>query len=207
VILVNPHLAREYRGGVRPLPALREAEEEGKTVGAFDPSAVLIAGDSATKQNLTRLWGDAPYLYVAAHTVAGVPYIAALVLAEPAGDRAPDETVLDVTDIRAADLTRCRVVVLSGCSSGSPYVAAKGAAPSLGDAFLDAGAVAVVHTFWDVQDEDARRIGTSFIEKRTAAKTGDIRALSDARRSEIRGPLGVRHPSRWAAYAITVSRL
>ena len=207
VILVNPDLPRDYRGGVRPLSVLPEADEEGKAVSALDPSAVLLTGESATKQRFTSVWGDASYLYIAAHTVSGLPYLATLVLAEPGGDAAPDAAVLDVTDIRAADLRKCRVVVLSGCSSGAPYVAANGAAPSLGDAFLDAGAGAVVHTFWDVKDEDARRIGTSFIEKWTTGKYSEIRALSEVRRSEIHGPAGVRHPSRWATYAIKVSRL
>lgn len=207
VILVNPALSRKYRGGTRPLSALREADEEGKAVGALDPSATFLAGESATKTRLTEMWQKAPYVYIAAHTVTDLPYLAMIVLAAPSENPTPDAEVLDVSDIRAADLRACRVVVLSGCSSGSPYITSKGVAPSLGDAFLDAGAGAVVHTFWDVTDEDARRMGTSFIKGWKTANKGEIHALSEARRAELRGPTGIRHPCRWANYAITVSRL
>jgi tetratricopeptide (TPR) repeat protein len=206
VILANREPARTYRGGAQRLRTLREVEEEGKALAQLDKSAIFLMDDYATKRRLTALWEKAPYIYIAGHTISDVPYLATIILVDPAGDMPPDKAVLDVTDIRAADLRRCGVVVLSGCSSGSPYIAARGAGPSLGDAFLDAGAGAVVHTFWDVKDEDARRIGTSFINGWKNTNASEVRALADARRGEIRGPKGIRHPSCWANYAITISR-
>jgi hypothetical protein len=203
VILVNKESSIEPQSR----RALREAEKEGRALAALDSSAVFLINGTATKPQLTKSWEDAPYVYIAAHAGADeLPYLSAVSL-EASEDDPPDADVLDVTDIRSADLHRCELVVLSGCSSGLKYIAAKGAAPSLGDAFLDAGAVAVIHTFWDVTDDDARRIGAAFVENWRVAKTGEIRALADASRARVRGPGGVRHPFFWASYAITVSRL
>ncbi len=207
LILVNGEPSAGFRGGPRRLRTLGGAEAEGETLAAYDSSAILLSGESATKQRLAQSWENAPYIYIAAHTVCDPPYLAMIVLGKPGDDPSPDAAVLDVTDIRAADLRRCGVVVLSGCSSGAPYVAAGGVAPSLGDAFLDAGAGAVVHTFWDVKDKDALRIGTSFVKGWKNAKMDEIHALAEARRAQLRGPKGIRHPSSWASYAITVSRL
>jgi CHAT domain-containing protein len=198
----------EYGGGLQSRRALPEAEEEGRSLAAIDTSAVLLVNSRATKPRLRELWENAPYVYIAAHAGADeLPYLSAVSLAAPQDDQTPDADVLDVTDIRAADLRRCDLVVLSGCSSGLQYIAAMGAAPSLGDAFLDAGAGAVIHTFWDITDDDARRIGAAFTEEWKSAKKNEIRAIADARRARVRGPKGVRHPFFWASYAITVSRL
>ena len=208
VILVNEESSMGYGGGSQSRRALPEAGEEGRSLAALDTSAVHLVNSTATKPRLTKLWEDAPYVYIAAHAgTYELPYLSAVRLAAPQDDQTPDADILDVTDIRGADLRRCDLVVLSGCSSGLQYVAAMGAAPSLGDAFLDAGAGAVIYTFWDVRDDDARRIGAAFAVEWKSAKKNEIRALADARRTEIRGPRGVRHPFFWASYAITVSRL
>ena len=47
----------------------------------------------------------------------------------------------------------CRLAVLSGCGSGAPFADGVITAPSLGDAFLDAGADASMQTFWRIRDE------------------------------------------------------
>jgi hypothetical protein len=195
------------RDPAHPLPELREAEEEAGTLARLDNSATLLTGESASRSELRALWENAPYIYIASHTANVTPYIAAIVLADPRANVIPAAAMLRVFHVREADLSRCRVVVLSGCSSGSPYLAGGGAAPTLADAFLDAGAEAVVHTFWEVKDEDARRTGTGFMTRWTEANTSAVHALAERRRGELRGPRGIRHPSSWASYAITVSRL
>jgi tetratricopeptide (TPR) repeat protein len=191
-----------------PLPELREAEAEARTLAQLDGSAILLTGSSASRLHLRAAWENAPYIYIATHTASEIPYIAAIILAASEAPREifSTDATLGVVHVRAANLSRCGVVVLSGCSSGSPYLAGGGAAPTLADAFLDAGAEAVVHTFWEVKDEDARRIGTGFMTRWRKANLTAVHALAETRRGELRGPRGIRHPSSWASYAITVSR-
>jgi CHAT domain-containing protein len=71
----------------------------------------------------------------------------------------------------------------------------------MGDAFLDAGAHAVVQTFWPIEDRDARR----FVERFVAIwNPGDdpVAALADTRRAAIRAG---EPPWVWAAWSIHVA--
>ncbi len=190
-------------------PELSGVEMEGKTVAELDPTAIFLSQASGTKVNLTSVWDNASYVYIAAHMLGnpGIPYLTVIPLAVPSDDLPPEAAYLDISDIRAADLHQCDIVVLSGCSSGAPYVEGGAVGPSLGDAFLDAGAGAAVHTFWDVRDEDARQLMKSFVQEWQGGEKSKIRALCDARRQTLRGPSGIQHPFSWASYSIKVSRL
>ncbi len=209
IILVNDKLSQEHRMRYpfhQPLPqALIEAE----TMAALEPNGTLLTGASATKSNLLSVWETAPFVYFVTHTLRDpqVPYLMLIPLAVPEGPAAPDASYLDFSDIRGADFRRCKLVVLSGCSSGAPYVNERNSAPSLGDAFLDAGADAVVQTFWDVRDDDAKQLMTLFIPEWKSGASTSIRALCDAKRTMIRRSNGVQHLSRWAPFFIKLGGL
>ena len=171
------------------------------------PGATLLVDTTATKANLMSKWENASFVYLATHTLRDpqVPYLMLVPLATSGSRAGPEETYLDVTDIRSADLSGCDLVVLSGCSSGLSYGVGCGASPSLGEAFLDAGVGAVVQTFWDVRDDDARRIMTSYVRCWGTTANDKIRALCDRRRQNIKnGETGRRFV--WAAYSIQVGR-
>ena len=97
--------------------------------------------------------------------------------------------------------------MLAGCASGRPYVTTDAEAPSLGDAFIDAGAAMVVETAWRVQDVAAEPIMTDFNRRWAAAGIDPARALNDAVRGALHGANGVRHPFHWAAYSVVAGRL
>jgi CHAT domain-containing protein len=152
---------------------------------------------------------DASYFYFAVHTLRdpAVPYLVLIPLAADSLDTGPDAEYLDILDIRNCDLSRCRVAILSGCSSGAPYVALAGSGPSLGDAFLDSGSGAVIQTFWDVDDNDARNLMTAFVRLWKGTCLTEVKTLSEARRRAMMSSDGVRHPSSWASYSIKLSKL
>ena len=208
IILVNSDAMTRHHNRLVTSPQLREVEPEANAVYRLNPDAVYLSGIAANKRQLTSHWESAPYIYMATHTVwdPELPYLAMIPLVVSPKEPAPDAGFLDISDIRGADLGGCDIVVLSGCSSGVPYVEHHTAGPSLGDAFLDAGTGAVVHTFWNVTDRDARRIGTGFIGAWEKDGASMVQALCEARRNEMRGPRGIRHPSCWASYAIKLSR-
>jgi len=197
-----------YSGGTTLQPELDLVFEEGRAVAARNPGSVFLHGDRATKKNLLASWENGSFLYAAGHSLRDpdVPYLTLFPLAPEGGQAGPDAAYLDVRDIRSADFTKCDVVVLSGCATGAPYVGARNAAPSMGDAFLDAGAGMVVQTFWDVRDDEAAALMSSFVENWGDSNFGMIGALCESRRAVMRGGQGIRHPFHWAAYSIKLGR-
>ncbi len=182
---------------------------EGSTIAASDPEALFLRGEKATKNNLLEVWEMASYIYLATHTLRDpeVPYVTLIPLASPGIQASHEELFLDITDIRSADLGRCELFVLSGCSTGSPYCENNIAGPSLGDACLDAGAHAVIQTFWDVRDYEARSLMTAFVDSWRNREMTPVRALCEGRRRAMQGDGAIKHPFNWAAYSIKLGRI
>lgn len=181
---------------------LKLGTAEAELFRALLPRSIPLVGDSATKGALLERWEQARFLYFACHVVQDpeVPYIAFVPMAAASSGRDAD-AYLELADILGADLSRCELVVLSSCASGAPYVARHVASPSLGDAFIDAGAHAVVSTFWSVRDDAAARVMREFAREYGGRGSDAVAALSAARRRMMREGAG---PHEWAAYAITL---
>lgn len=209
LILANTHASKEFRNRYLFQPSLSEVSIEAETAAALDREALLLSGPAATKRRLMDIWEDAQYIYFASHIISDpeIPYLVHVPMAEDTTRIGVETTYLDVTDIRSADLGRCGLVVLSGCSSGVPYVEARTEGPSLGDAFLDAGAGAVIQTFWDVRDDTARDLMTSFVRQSNGTRLSKIRSLCETKRRAMLDPDGFRHPAVWASFAIELGRL
>jgi CHAT domain-containing protein len=95
------------------------------------------------------------------------------------------------------------LAVLSGCGSGRNYASTVATCPSLGEALVDAGVRAAVHTDVDVRDGDAETSMVEFLD----VWRGDpdpVHALTVAQRRAHRAG---RAPAVWAAYAITLGSL
>jgi tetratricopeptide (TPR) repeat protein len=209
IILVNNNPAWKFRDRTLYGPDLRAILDEGRTMAEALPDAAFLHGDSATKSNLLANWENASFIYLASHFIRDpdVPYLAFVPLANPHNLPGPEASFLDVEDVRAANLECCDVVVLSGCASGAPYIGLHNSSVGFGSAFLDAGAGSVIQTFWNVNDEDAKNLMSSFISSWSSNPTLVIRALSDTKRSFMTGTNGIRHPFNWAAYSVKIGRL
>ncbi len=204
IVLTAPALAPEMCRRYPQLQDLAEGREEAEKLRGLRPGALLLAESAAHKEALLSRWESAAFVYFATHLLRDpeMPYRSFLPLSNSAGSIAPDASYLDLADILGADLSACGLVVLSGCETGVPYITAHHAAPSLADAFVDAGAGSVIQTFWPVRDDAAGLLMGQFIESWAGEGTAAITALADARRAAMRGPVGIRHPFTWAAYAI-----
>jgi CHAT domain-containing protein len=169
------------------------------------PASEVLSGTAATKRNLVERWQQSSVLYFVSHIVRDpeIPYVVFLPLAS--GDSlSVEEARLEIVDIQAADLSRCSLVVLSGCATGEPYVSNGIMCPSLGETFLDAGADAVVATAWDVTDQSAARVMQHFLQDYRSGGTDPVSALCRARRRLLREGAG---PGDWAAWSITLGAL
>jgi hypothetical protein len=204
VIVSNPlvpeDLAIRY-AGTRQLP---ESEAEARDARERWPRAVLLSGPDATKGAIREHWPGASIIYVAAHHVRDpdAPFLGFVPLPAASG-APPDASILESADIRALDLTTCRLAVLATCASGAPYRSAPNPGPSLADAFLDAGAASVIRSFWDVGDVETRDFMRVFLAHWRADQP-DAMTLGHARRNLMRTPQGT-SPRVWAVWSAQTS--
>ena len=209
MIIVNSRPTASLRARYSFGNELRSVKEEGRAIAAMHENSILLQGPEATKRKIKKRWEDVSHLYFATHIIRDpeIPYLVLIPLSVPEGETSPESGFLDFTDIRSADFSRCNVVVLSGCSSGVPSVAARNIGPSLGDAFLDAGAAVVIATFWDVKDEEARKLMTLYAGELGTTDRDHIRSLCNARRRLLEEDPESRKSFDWASYAIHIGRL
>ena len=188
---------------------LRYVQEEGRALAALHEDAFILQGAEVTKEEIKRRWEEVSHLYFATHIIRDpeIPFLVLIPLSPPEGETSPEAGFLDFTDIRSADFSGCDVVVLSGCSSGAPSVSTRHIGPSLGDAFLDAGAAVVIATFWDVKDEEARKLMTLYAREAGHTDLGHIRSLCNARRRLLEEEPESNGSFDWASYAIHIGRL
>jgi CHAT domain-containing protein len=208
IVLVNADISKELDRRYIFQRELSQTQIEVDAIAAIDPNICCLQNADASKSNLMSFWENASFIYFASHIFRNpeVPYLMLIPLAPPKTLAGPHASYLDVTDVRSADLSKCNLVVLSGCSSGAPYVDENAVGPSLGDAFLDAGAAAVVQTFWDVRDDNASKLMKSYISSWKDPDFEKIHSLCEIRRKALQSPKGPRHPSTWAAYAIKIGK-
>ncbi len=209
LVVADPVLSPGTRRRLFVAQSLPGAARELAVVAGHLERPLELKGPDATKERVLAAWEDASLVYVAAHFLSNpeVPYLTLLPLSGAGADSPPEASLLDIGDVRKADFAACELVVLSGCATGAPYAEGRVTGPGFGDAFLDAGAGAVVQTFWAVPDDAAAATMSEFI--RLCRKDGVPvpRAISRVRRGEMRGPDGIRHPYHWAAFCVKLAHL
>jgi CHAT domain-containing protein len=206
VIVVDPEpsptLKQRYG-----LPSLPLSHSEARLLRALAPSSVLLANSGATRAAVLERWEDAPWLYFSGHVVVDPdsPFMSFIPLAAESTHDGAAKPYLEPGDVLTADLSACELVVLSGCASGVSGEPGAGGA-GLARSFLDAGAHAVVLTYWPVKDDEAATLMRAFIHAwRRAGQTPD-QALHTARRACMGSRSALATASMWSAWAIEFAR-
>jgi tetratricopeptide (TPR) repeat protein len=204
LILSNPALPAELRRRYSWAGLLNGTSVESETARERWPDATILSGARATKPMFVRYAGHASYLYIAGHHVMdpAAPFLGFIPLAAPPG-ASRDAALLESTDIRSLDLSGCRLAVLASCASGVPYRSAFQPGPSLGDAFLDAGAASVITSFWDVGDDETG-VFMQHLMKHRGLEDDPVATLSRVRRDAMQGRDRV-PPRVWAAWSVAVT--
>jgi len=194
---LSPSLRRRYSS-----PALLQAHDVREARARWTGSR-LLEGDGATKAAFLLAAARASRIYIAGHHLCNpsVPFLGYLPVAAPAGAPVGD-ALLEASDVARLDLSGCELVVLATCASGAPTAGTMQSGPSLRDAFIDAGAHAVVSSFWDVDDEETSAFMQLFLTE-FERDHDPARALERARRDAV---LASMRPRVWAGWSVAVTR-
>lgn len=197
--------------GFAPFPAaLTSSREEARRAAAGNARSRTFVGGSATESAVRGALQSDAIVHVASHGVmeAESPMFSRIELARGSG--APsDNGRLEVHEVLSLRVTS-PLVFLSGCETGvgeawSSRYAGTDDHATLEQAFLYAGARAVVATRWRVEDESAAAVADRFYAH-LAGGAGDavdaVDALAAAQRDLIRGRRFAA-PHYWAAYAVS----
>jgi CHAT domain-containing protein len=170
--------------------ALPGALEEATAVAALFPGAVLFES-ALTLDNFKQSAPEADLIHLAAHGVSRLdaPLFSYVRLAD-GHLTAPDCFDLELD---------CALVTLSACESGRGLIAPGDEQIGLPRAFLYAGARAVVHSMWRIDDRATQRLMTDFYGAlRAGASRGG--ALRQAQLASLRSEGS--HPFVWAGFVL-----
>ncbi|HEV3075284.1 MAG TPA: CHAT domain-containing protein [Thermoanaerobaculia bacterium] len=188
---------------VEALVPLREAAVEAAATAALYPQHRLLIGTEATRASFLAALRDSDVVEFAGHAIANLqqPPLSRLIFA--ADQAAAGSSLLFARDLRQLPLGHLRLVVLSGCST-APGSRARGEGfAGATQAFLEAGAAAVLATLWRVDDAAARRLVLAFHRHLLAGEDG-ASALRAAQLAQLHGAVdSMRNPSGWGAFELT----
>lgn len=185
------------RGGLAPLPMARA---EAEVVRKHVPGRALL-GAQATRKRFLEGAFDVDVLHVATHTIANRtdPSQLALVL-NPSGPA--DSGMVYPRDLLGSKL-KCRLAVLSACSSlGGPIRTGEGV-QNFAWAFLSAGCPRTISTLWPIDDQAALAFAQAFYPR--YAKTGDAGRSMQQACLALRSNPKFSSPKHWAAWVLTGS--
>ena len=208
-VLADPEPGHDERLRHPELVPLPGALVEAKATTSMWPSAQVTSGRAATEGVLLEGWRDAGLIEVAAHLVRlrEIPFYEYIPLApDPASaERDRHADALEITDVRRLDLSRCRLVVLATCASGVPYVGGRRVGPSMADAFVDAGARAVLRTLRPIADDEAATYVSDFLAHWRAHGGDAIAAAATTTREHARSLGLAGDPLGWYAWSVEVN--
>lgn len=174
------------------LPPLRAAAREADAIAALYGGATVLHGASATRAAFLSSLGRHEIVHYAGHARFAVdrPERSHLVLTPPAADSGG--SLLYAADLSGLELSRVRLVILSACSTFGGSDSRLGGFAGFAQAFLHAGAGAVLGNLWDAEDERTAELLVEF-HKALAAGASAPHALAGAQRLLLRteGAVGI----------------
>ena len=203
---MSPGADQFAAAGLTALPAA--AEEVGRLGKWFDQQTVL-AGSAANESRFKAEAAEHDVIHLATHGLMteAHPLSSAVMLA---ADEA-DDGLLQAHEVLSLKLD-ARLVTLASCRSAGGRISPAEGLIGLSQAFLYAGADAVLASLWDVQDERSAELIWPFYERRQAELSDDL-ALQAAIKQVLKQqgdmlwvttnrPTALAHPRFWAGYRL-----
>lgn len=186
----RPLILAHSTGGRLPL-AIQEASWIARTLdGETGRAPLVLVGERATAAALRKATGSANLVHIAAHGIFrdDAPLFSALHLADGP---------LTVHDIYELDLSRARLVALSGCQTGRVQ-GRGGEMLGLVQACFSAGAPALLASRWRVEDRATTDLMVAFYEYLQKGRS----PAAALREAQLAQKGNTPHPYYWAGFAL-----
>jgi CHAT domain-containing protein len=180
--------------GDQDLPALPDARREAENASSWFAHPVLLEGGKATVSEVRGRLESAEVFHFAGHGYGGDG--GGLILRGATGAPA----LLTASEIQDLHLSRCRLAVLSGCSTGSGEREGPGDPQSLVRAFLHAGATEVVASLWNLDSAGTQLFMGEFYRVMFSGVPADLSLCRAA--AAVRAKAQYRHPYYWAGLQV-----
>lgn len=196
---------RESRRMDNDLPRLPQTGTEALAIGGLVPSRqrFMATGFDATREAvLDTDLSDFRIVHFATHGLidARYPDLSALVMSRVDRNGTPHDGLLELSDIAKLDLNS-DLIVLSACETALGREVRGEGLIGMVQAFLDAGARAVVATTWTVPDRATSDLMTRFYDYMVNDGASPANALRRAQR-EIASERRYRDPFFWGAFTL-----
>lgn len=182
------------------LPSLPASGVEARRIASLYADQNPLTGKDATDAALERLAPAFDILHFAGHAVVtgDAPQLSHLVLAS----EGRSDGAVFASEIARWNLSRTRLVILSGCNTADGKLSATEGTSSLARAFFAAGVQSVVSSLWAIEDDDTADF---FIAFHSRLIRGDSPSVA-LRETQIKwlgdGPVPA-HPIRsWAPFQL-----
>jgi CHAT domain-containing protein len=193
VVVADPVLGQEKS---LAFPPLAQTLREGRAIAARFHRSALLTREGATLTALERQRPDTELLHFAGHGFSNAGNGGLLLAAEGSND--PEAGVLDGKRIASEDWSRCRLAVLSACSTGTGESRGAVNPESLVRGMLWAGTARVVATRWNVDAESSVAFMDRFYD---ALLSGACVAASLQHAGQVfRDNQRTSHPYFWAGF-------
>ena len=196
LILGDPDFSAERYSLLSSLPAARR---EAVHIASGYENPIVRVGPAALKQVFLDEAGRQETVFFAGHTTVNekIPWKAGLLFASHSADGADE--LLTAEEIEQIRFEKTRLVVLSACGTADGQIGASEGPMSLARPFLAGGVPLVIGTLWDVEDEAAAALLSTFSEHLRAGEP-PLKALRQAQ-LEAMSRAGS-SPSCWAAFEL-----
>jgi CHAT domain-containing protein len=182
------------------LPALPDAGLETEMVAEHFRQKTVLLGSEATRDAVLRELPESTVFHFAGHALSG-PRRRGLLLAGAGtglSKKAGDAVLLDSETIGGTPMSRCRLAVLSACSTAKTEDAMVDP-QELAGAFLRAGVGNVVASRWNVDSQVTVHFMGIFYSRLQAGDT--IPQALQIAAAEVRKDPRTVHPHYWAAFS------
>ncbi len=161
------------------------------SVGRLLGSENILRGEGADKISILAGLKSADAVHIATHTINYPVYggRTALVVSpskEINGEKELCTTLVTIEDIQGLSIDNCSMVVLSSCESAGGKPLPETGEPDLAEAFLRAGAKAVIAPIWPVEDRSIKELCIDVYRELLSGRGNLVEALNCAQRKIIR---------------------
>jgi CHAT domain-containing protein/tetratricopeptide (TPR) repeat protein len=192
LVISDPSLPADLAAS---FPPFADAGREAEAITSRFIDSELLGGKSATREAVQRELGRAEIFHFVGHSISRSGRVGLLLASRQGND---DVEVLDAANLQRSQVRRCKLVVLSACSTGMGE-RAPADPESLVRAFLQAGVPNVIASRWNVDS----RATTEFMDLFYADLLSGqpvFQALQSAS-NELRKRSATSHPYYWSAFS------